>query len=163
MLLGSVTIFVATWALILGLVQFLNRHRPYLCVASLELEQIEDGYLIRIDVSNLGEIPAKNLELKAVQLSPFKGASTPLITNRTLGICFPSQHVQTYVSPRSDATMAFLNSDIPLSIDITLNYRSPFSIGWKKIGYGIHQTYQPLWVYNKTWGVPSEGDKASFT
>jgi len=160
MTFGIITAVVASVALVLSLVQFLNRHRPYVCVTALRITSNQSGLNIEVEVGNLGEIPAKGLHLKATQ-PPYSKSEKETVTERSMGAIFPTQTLRTYLQLSDIKEQALMNgADILVRMELT--YRSPFSFNVRCLGWGIHRTYQPLFVDQQGWGASAVDGSAEF-
>jgi hypothetical protein len=144
---------IAVIAIVITTVQFLTGSRPYVCVTSLRLlTEDTGGVSIEIELSNLGEVPAREAHMTAV----VEGGAC--ITKRSIGAVFPNQNLKTVVGVL-DSSVISAGDSIGLCVDLT--YRAPFSFGWRRFGYGIHYTSQPLYVDETGWGAWA-GKKAAF-
>jgi len=145
---------IAVVAIVITIVQFLTRNRPYVCVTSLRLlRENLDGVSIEIELTNLGEVPAKEAYMRAVV------EEATCIVERSIGAVFPNQTWKTVVGV-IDSSVISADDSVGLCVDLT--YRAPFSFGWRRFGYGIHYTTQPLYVDDTGWGAWA-GRKAAFS
>jgi hypothetical protein len=144
---------IAVVAIVISIVQFLTRNRPYVCVTSLRLLRRNiGGVSIEIKLTNLGEVQAREVYMKTIVE---EGA---FITERSIGAVFPNQPLKTVVGV-IDSSVISVDDSVGLCIDLT--YHTPFSFGWRRFGYGIYHTTQPLYVDDTSWGAWA-GKKASF-
>jgi len=144
---------IAVVAIVITIVQFLTRSRPYVCVTSLRLlrENI-GGVSIEIELTNLGEAPAREVYMRTVV------EEAACIAERSIGAVFPNQNLKTVVGVIDSSV---INADDSIGLCVDLTYRAPFSFGWRRFGYGVHYTSQPLYVDDTGWGAWA-GKKAAF-
>lgn len=161
MTFGIITAVVASLALAISAVQFLNRHRPYVCVTRLFVMVNQGEFMVEVELDNLGEIPAKGLFLKATQPESAQGHNDESVTERPMGAIFPKQKLRTFLQVPTQAQQA-LDQGVEIPIIVDLFYRSSFSFRLWFLRYGAHTTYQPLFVDQQGWGA-SAGGSANFS
>ena len=147
-------IAIASLGFLLALMQFITRHRPFVSVDGLfvEKEPGVSGKFLDVQVTNVGEVPARNLSL-FLQEDPFPDWAITSTSFDAFGVIFPGQSLRVRVNPDFDvnspsdhAVAAVAN----LNIIATLNYESPLSL--KKVGFGVHKTVQYLFLRPDRWG-----------
>ena len=143
--LGSIAIVVALGSLVLNILQWLSRRRPYLGIVSLEWDTIDienSSYSLKVHgkekwythpdsvkctIRNVGEVPAKQIE--------FDGKTTILKATKELskglGILLPTQEMEVNVPLHIDRDTLDLivSGHAAAKIETKIRYRGtlPFS------------------------------------
>lgn len=154
---ATLAFVVALASLLLSFVQFSTRTRPFLSVSRLTSSRNQDlnQFFVKIDVKNVGEVPAKNVVLSA-DFDP----SDSIVTGtehspRNLGAIFPNETVFREL-PMGNEFSSFMGGQggiYGLGVTVEITYESPFSVKLWGFSFGHHRTHQSLYLdANDGWG-----------
>ena len=102
-IIAALALAIASFSFLINAYQVMTRHRAWVFVSSLRrVPRPDDPGLVEIEVTNLGQLPAKGVEMSATwgtfeQISSGQGAAQPSTT--ALGVIFPNQKSRSVTDP----------------------------------------------------------------
>ena len=139
-------VLVGAIALALTLWQFINRHRPFVGVSSLSVNQglaeSDLGYL-DVEFTNYGEVQGHDV---LIEIS-FPGyASSEDRHGLRFGVVSPTQTGHgSWLLPKG-AKVEMKSSKLPLAADVRITYRAPGAWSVRRLSCGHHSAEQEMWV-----------------
>ena len=147
-----IALIVAAMSIVVNLVQWMSRHRPYLGIVDLDWyrfsEDIPVPDSIRCKIRNMGEAPAKAIYFEG-KISFYSGEK---ITKRDLGVLFPDQEMEVFLGlDLSDSgKVDYLMSGSGVTeVSSRVEYKGPLSLHPRK----PHKTEQNFLIMREphTW------------
>ena len=161
-IIAVVALAIALASVLINAYQVMTRHRPWVFVSSLRpVPRADYPGLVEIEVTNLGQLPAKGVEMSTTwgtfeQIASGREEAQPLKT--ALGVIFPNQKSHGITDTDAFSNYVYDGTD-SVGVAVKLAYSSPRVAGW----LGRHETMQYLLLSSDgLWGASNAG-KADYT